>query len=315
MTLDIEQMAIKTDSTPVRLLRSGTFRPVDGIDYIPLFPREDLSIGLARVLEQDNSRYHAHEFIELAIIEDGNAVQLYEQNEFTVSRGDVFVILPERPHTLSKTQNLKISNVLFLDDGSIPMLSELSRRPGYRAMFDLEPQLREDDVPQRRLKLDHKQLGTVISLLTRIESALHSGNSGGAIATTIHFLELITFLCEAYENVSSSGGRVLTQLSQAASYIEDNFADDIQVDELAKVANMSLRSFQRHFQHVYKVTPTRFVHKRRLSEARKLLRTTDSAVSDVAFEVGFNDVAYFSRAFRKETGLPPKRYQLEARRP
>ena len=56
----------------------------------------------------------------------------------------------------------------------------------------------------------------------------------------------------------------------------------------------------------------RYIARQRITEARKLLEAGVS-VTDTAFEVGFKDPNYFSRAFRDEVGITPKRYQIRSR--
>ena len=58
------------------------------------------------------------------------------------------------------------------------------------------------------------------------------------------------------------------------------------------------------------VTPVDFLREARLKHACKMLRTTDMAVSDVAYKCGFNDPKYFSRCFRQSIGMSPSEYKL-----
>ncbi len=261
------------------------------------------------MLNQTPTKFHQHEFVEIAIIVEGSAIQVYGDMEFEVTKGDVFVIRPDHPHTLKKTRKLNICNILFMDDGSIPLLDGLIETPGFRALFQLEPAMRKNDDPQRRLKLNSTQFDEVITLASRMKTALLTKTSSNPTVATIHLLELITTLCTAYADMPTQESKTLTQLSLAVSHIEANFKEEIRVDDLARKASMSVRTFQRHFQQTFGVPCSKYLLKHRLSEARRLLEVSDASVADIGFQSGFEDTTYFSRAFRKETGTSPLKYR------
>jgi AraC family L-rhamnose operon transcriptional activator RhaR/AraC family L-rhamnose operon regulatory protein RhaS len=73
---------------------------------------------------------------------------------------------------------------------------------------------------------------------------------------------------------------------------------------------MSQRSFLRVFQSATGTSPLAWVIAQRINRACHLLRHTDRRVTEVAFDVGFNDSNYFSRQFRKIAGLSPRDYRL-----
>ena len=50
-----------------------------------------------------------------------------------------------------------------------------------------------------------------------------------------------------------------------------------------------------------------------MAEAARLLRYTDLTVGEISFRVGFTDPLYFSRAFKRQTGLPPQAYRESVR--
>ncbi|MDD5705699.1 MAG: AraC family transcriptional regulator [Kiritimatiellae bacterium] len=65
----------------------------------------------------------------------------------------------------------------------------------------------------------------------------------------------------------------------------------------------------RLFRAVYGIAPLKYVHALRISRAKLLMRDTQLTVSEIAFRVGFKDLAYFSQLFRKMTGLTPTSFR------
>ena len=105
-------------------------------------------------------------------------------------------------------------------------------------------------------------------------------------------------------------GRALLRLGEALSHLERNIQNAVNLEELANIAHMSRRSFLRIFQSATGTSPLAWLIERRIERACGMLRHSDKRVTEIAFEVGFNDSNYFTRQFRKTTGLSPREYRL-----
>ncbi|MBX2875609.1 MAG: AraC family transcriptional regulator [Saprospiraceae bacterium] len=77
--------------------------------------------------------------------------------------------------------------------------------------------------------------------------------------------------------------------------------------ELAKLSGRSLSTFNRDFRKIFNASPHSWILKHRLAKARELLLTTSQTASEVYLELGFKDLAHFSRTFKKEFGIPPSK--------
>lgn len=92
--------------------------------------------------------------------------------------------------------------------------------------------------------------------------------------------------------------------------IEANLYNNLSLDELATLANLSLSTFKREFVKLYQVSPAKYIRQRKLAQAAKLLRNTSLRISDVAFDCGFGDLAHFSKTFLKVYGHSPSDFRL-----
>ena len=92
--------------------------------------------------------------------------------------------------------------------------------------------------------------------------------------------------------------------------IEANIFNNLGLEELASLTGLSLSSFKREFEKQYKSSPAKYIKKRKLMQAAKLLRGTELRVSDVAYDCGFNDLAHFSKSFQKEFGTSPTDFRM-----
>ena len=93
--------------------------------------------------------------------------------------------------------------------------------------------------------------------------------------------------------------------------MEANCLYNLSLEDYAKMLNLSLSSFKRHFISVYKTTPGHWLQEQKLNHAYKLLVTTDKPVTDISFESGFEDSTHFSHLFKKRFGLSPLKYRKE----
>lgn len=93
------------------------------------------------------------------------------------------------------------------------------------------------------------------------------------------------------------------------SFIEHNLGRNITVSSLAEIMHLHPNYFISTFKSHFGCPPKRYIMKIRIEKAKKLLRTTDDPVSEVACAIGINDIFYFSRIFKKETGFSPSTFR------
>ncbi len=91
-------------------------------------------------------------------------------------------------------------------------------------------------------------------------------------------------------------------------YIEDNYRDG-SLSELSQIMHYDLYSLSREIKRKTGKNYTDLVQEKRLSQAAFFLRTTNMSVSDVAFNVGYENISYFHRIFTRKFGLSPKKYR------
>ena len=101
-----------------------------------------------------------------------------------------------------------------------------------------------------------------------------------------------------------------TLLLRVRDYINDNIAEDISIDDLSGVANMSKFHFIRLFRNQFGLTPHRYILNQRVNRARIALEK-GTAPTDVAQEFVFFDVSHMNRHFKRIYGLTPKQYQIQ----
>lgn len=104
------------------------------------------------------------------------------------------------------------------------------------------------------------------------------------------------------------------KLDTAISHILENFAAPIRLSQVAALCGMEASAFSRFFKKQTGHTFARYVNCSRVHAACNLLSQTEKPVTDICFEVGFNNIANFNRQFVKICGRSPSAYRRDSRR-
>jgi AraC-like DNA-binding protein len=100
------------------------------------------------------------------------------------------------------------------------------------------------------------------------------------------------------------------RIVQAKLFIDSNYADNLDIDNIADEAYFSKFHFIRLFKKIYRKTPHQYLTNVRIEKAMQLLRT-DVPVSEVCYSIGFESLSSFSGLFKRIVGLPPYDYLLQ----
>ena len=105
-----------------------------------------------------------------------------------------------------------------------------------------------------------------------------------------------------------------TNIERAMRFIEENLDKPLTLAEVSKESGMSKYHFARVFKAVTGKTFKTYHNKSRIEAAKNLLRNKGTRVTEVCYEVGYNDLSYFDRSFRHFEGMNPSSYQKMVQR-
>ncbi|WP_312699151.1 AraC family transcriptional regulator [Sedimentibacter sp.] len=98
-------------------------------------------------------------------------------------------------------------------------------------------------------------------------------------------------------------------VEQVMEYIRQNYAEDITISQTAKEFAVDRRKLARVFERYIGISPNSYLIEFRMLKAKELLRTCNCTVKQIAECVGYPDSLYFSKAFKKQTGVSPIEYR------
>lgn len=170
---------------------------------------------------------------------------------------------------------------------------------------------------------DHKELASLFGYGTRHLTAVELGLEKAAsfrkrtdeitgkasrfadVALSIHVLELFSCAlscCNPKENSS----RNHPAMEKAFSYIKANLDKEIPLTELARHSGLGVSRLSQLFRESLGISPMQYTAKAKSEKATELLLTTNLSITEIAEQMGFASINYFSRFFRKQTGHSPQ---------
>jgi len=275
-----------------------------------------------------------HDFSQIVIVLHGTGINVVGKECFSLKAGDVFVLHGNRPHAYRETKNLSLINVIYDPSLLHRARFDVAGLPGYQALFVIEPTVPRTAGFDRHLQLGVQDLARAKSLAEAMEKELYGNGPrrravifkdrhkaratppsrtarepGHRFVAMAHFMALVALVARCYTGQPISASGKVLGIGRAISYMERHFDEEVDLDELARMAGMSPRNFYRFFSLATSESPYSYLLRLRIRKGARLLQTTDKNVTEVAFECGYQDSSYFARQFRRAMGLSPRSFQ------
>ncbi|GLX70491.1 AraC family transcriptional regulator [Paenibacillus glycanilyticus] len=262
-------------------------------------------IYVNRAYESFDMHEHSHEFVEITYVSEGAGVHYIAGETVPAPHGTLFFIPVGqshvfRPQTPKKDRPLIVYNCLFpasylteLGSG-FPHASELYESFVDGPWFSLKDTTGEYHAIFRELYQEFAAkppgyLVVLASLVLRILTGLYR-----------HKLQLVAPLGDRPQWLS---------VDEAIAFIDQNYAAELRLGILASQAKLSERQFSRLFRSQTGMSFTEYVQNIRMETACRLLTASRSSVEEIANAVGYADLKFFYRLFKKKTGISPRQYR------
>ena len=101
----------------------------------------------------------------------------------------------------------------------------------------------------------------------------------------------------------------INDIERAVHYFNENYTKPISIEQYAEEHLMSVNWFIHSFKSVMKVPPMQYITSLRISAAKGYLDNSSKSIAEIATAVGYDNALYFSRIFKKRTGMTPSEYK------
>ncbi|WP_424767229.1 helix-turn-helix domain-containing protein [Paenibacillus sp. sgz302251] len=258
--------------------------------------------------DQHPSRKHLGVF-DLIIIESGCLFVAEEEEQWSLTAGQTVLLLPDRYHYSVKPteEQTRFYWVHFQALGEWQQSAQehvsLNHDAHYSKFLTTPYQLHL----QKKWTLPYPE--QAFRLMRTLNKAGGERQSSAFWTQQQTFEELLRMM-DLRQNDSYTSP-VVTLAEKAEAYIKNNYRSEITSKTMSDTLNFHYNYITRCMKQVYGMTPVEYLTKYRLEQAKLLLLKTEWPVAQIAQQVGFENVPYFSNCFTQQIGLPPSKFRKQ----
>ena len=256
---------------------------------------------------------HKHDYYEINIITNGVGRHYIENNSADAQTGSVFVIPPNIMHGYFAGPDLEIFHLALSKSFMNKFSKELHSLENFSMLFEIEPILRKALNEEFFLQLNETEMSNLLPELNNLIDCEKTRYTGITTLKNAKSLSIIGSLTCLYSQKKSAIYKrtqpVTKNLVDGVNFIHENYMDKIHMQDLADLCFMSYSTFARNFKKIFNVSPSDYIIKLRIENAKLLLKNSDKSISEIAQDCGFFDLSHFSHYFYKFEKTTPMKYR------
>lgn len=272
-------------------------------DYKETLPHGTFDFPIAYYgVDYQHPRYemmlHWHPDYELIRVQEGILHLDLDGNRFRLQAGDIALVTDGVCH--SGMPEDCVYECLVFDLGSFVAQNRIG---GHQVLSIL----RHQQTIQPLLPKENRGL---MAVLEQLFAAMREPTDGCKLFVQGCLYQFLGFvirdkLYDQSGTIARRNRNQQTSLKNAITYIEENYAGHISLDDLARAAGMNRKYFCSFFHNMTHRTPVEYLNGYRIERACEQLLNTDLTVAEIAGRCGFSDVSYFTKTFHRYMGITP----------
>lgn len=239
-----------------------------------------------------------HNFPEIIYSLDSDVYLTVDNKDYIITTGELFIYAPNSYHILTRPTNATVLIVSF-----VPGYERITKL--YNQVIRLDPETQcyfentieeivenvsfsvNDGVPELRLK----------NGVPKIQKEIIKGK------LEVFLLMLEKAMPDLFEKET-----INMELSKVITNFKNNISANYTILEIAKINMMSESKIKKLFREYLHTSPISYFHKMKIDHAKILLLEGEKNITEISEELGFQSIHYFSRFFKKHTGVCPTEY-------
>ncbi len=259
------------------------------IDYNKDFPAH-LSVQSGR---KQLVAPHYHEDAEILSVTEGSVSVQAGTEIIKCYKGDILVLYPNTLHQVKAlAEDAKITALLY-DTQTVSFAGRFLPRPGGHSLF----------------KEGHPKYPDINGFFNAATRLFPNKSVTFGIEMTACLLNLTAIFIKENIMVSAAQRNDQSRLQPAFLYIKKNLGSVIKISDLEKVLNLSKEHIIRLFKAETGKTPAEFVLDLKIKTATKLLKDSNTSITEISESLGFSTPSHFSKVFRARLGMTPGEYK------
>lgn len=244
--------------------------------------------------------YHFHEFDKIVILLSGRVDYTVEGTSYALSPYDVLLVRHHMIHKAIIDKSEPYDRIIIYINPNC--LERYAPSMGLMDCFALAEKRR-----YCLMRPDDEMKTSLSQKLSELELSVRDTGFASELMRSTALVRLMVILNRIMQSDTATHSELSDcddKIAAALSYINENLAKELSIDELAALSYLSRYHFMRLFKAQTGYTVHNYIRQKRLNQAARLIREGKSAVSAAA-ECGFSDYSTFHRAFTKTFGVSP----------
>lgn len=253
---------------------------------------------------------HRHDFFEVLYLKKGSGFHVIDGNNYEIKPPCVFFMSRGQAHKLELSQDIEGYLFIFTADFYLLNRADQNRLIEFPFFYTIH----QDNPP---LQLENKSDIRFLEDIFRKGIDEISRPEGYSVEMLRSILDLILTTCasryQAPENLMNKGkGQILVK--RFFHFLEENHLKNLSLYEYARMIGVTPNHLTQTIKLFTGKTPSEIIKDKQLLEIKRLLVHTSLSVSEIAAQLNFDDQSYFTKFFKRETGLTPLQFRGEALR-
>lgn len=227
-----------------------------------------------------------HENIEMLYVVEGEGKIRCGCEEYSLKVGDIFVVNSNLTHDIYSESRIKYR--CLIPDRNFCMYFGIDTSAlQYKSIIN-------DDKAQR--------------LFERINIEKTDSKEFKKAAMMCAVIDLIVYLSQNYADNTGEKKKNSENIALAIGYIKSHLTEKVTLDEISSQIGLNKYYFAREFKRVTGYSLIEFINRLRIDYAKRMLSKEDAVIGETALKTGFTDFAYFSKIFKRYTGITPTEF-------
>ena len=259
--------------------------------------------------EHSSMETHKHDFLELTYILDGTAEHVVDGKKYTITKGDYFVVDYGSSHSYKTKyfETIKLVNCLFF-----PEFIDKTMRD-CRTLNDVLNNylIKFNKAVFSKMPTEtvfHDDDGKIGKLILKMLDEFGTKKIGYREVLRCLLIETIILIMRS-ACIDEKKDSADTVIEKIISYVDKNFARPISLSNICSELKYSLPYISKYFKESMNMTFSCYLQKVRMENACRLLAYTDKKVEDIAEDVGYNDIKFFNKVFKRILNTTPREYR------
>lgn len=258
-------------------------------------------------LDFDMVPLHWHGEMEIIYIKKGRGIVSVNLVEFEVGPGSIVFVIPGQLHSIYQTEGcerMEYENMIFNTGILISKHADTCSKDYLQPLFSGKISIPVHFAPDME---HYDEVAGILDSCDKIRSEKPYGEELFLKSQLYMLMFILATKCQLSEPAIKSM-KSLERMKEVIKYVELHYAEHITVDDVAQIASCSSSYFMKCFKETFNCSFIEYLKDYRLTLAARMITQSEGNILEIATNVGFDNLSYFTRSFKSKYGVTPGKY-------